>query len=157
MFVEQPTVPSPPPSSVPYTLPPPCAEVWVLPATESLDSPLWVCTRLQAFLRESSSDFSTSRGKSENSVRGELSLSSGGGVRSEAIIVSDVPGGTDSVNEVRGRRTTALACLSLYLETRRSRYGIAGRGLRSHPLVLGRDGWSSAPSSLSKNGAVPSN
>ncbi|CAL8285223.1 unnamed protein product [Boreogadus saida] len=67
----------------------------------------------QAFLRDSSSDFSTSR--SESLVRGELSLFRlAGYVRSEAVIVSGVPGGTDYVNEVRGRRATALAGLSLF-------------------------------------------
>ncbi|CAL8235057.1 unnamed protein product [Arctogadus glacialis] len=52
--------------------------------------------------RESSSDFSTSR--SESLVRGELSLFRlAGYVRSEAVIVSGVPGGTDSVNEGHGQ------------------------------------------------------
>ena len=45
-------------------------------------------------------------------MRGGLSLSFGGGVRSEAVIVSGVPGGRESVDEACGWRSASLVGLS---------------------------------------------
>ena len=65
------------------------------------------------------------RGKSENSMRGGLSLASGGGVRSEAVIVSSVPRGRDSMVEAWGWRS-ALSRVPPESRRRQSRTGKAG-------------------------------